>query len=342
MTSEKILMTWIDDEKRNILDANDLMKLNNNLIINFIHPLSFEKLKKKQKVDIFLLDYKLNQKIHQKERYKGDAIYLRGLIKSKYPDIPIYVYSQDERALLLSKLAYVSDKEMDFKISYQRIQDEGKDIFYYDGLDYKKIRNKMINGLNKLIDLLHPPEEERNKIRGLLPHVLKTKKYRNVNTETLAGKSLEYAKWVRNIFMKNPGFVYNSKFSAILLGMTHTAFTNRINAFKPALYDGIFSNTNREKLWWKIRLYDILSQKASERHANLSLTTNFLKELSIDVFKLQKDEIAKCVVCDEKYPDAIGSRLDEDEREPVHLGCSCENPNDEMMLYFDEIRLIES
>lgn len=340
MKNEKVFVAWIEDNPKDKDDADILMERNKKLKIEYFHPRKFVEDKEKRDIDIFLVDFKLNQYKLDDKWYEGNGLYFSGFVKSKYPDIPIYYFSNESQAELFTKLVYITHKEADFVFDdYSVIQDKGHTIFYYDGLDYREIRSKLSEGLDKLIALLLPPDEEIEKIRGLLPHILKTKEFEGIEAKTLAGRTLDFAAWVRKILMSYPGFLYDSLYSATSLGMTEAAFNSKIDVFKPALYMGIFSKTHTKKLWWKTSLYDIVIRQSKEIKMP---TTSDIKKLSTQHFKLKENEISKCAVCGEKYADTLGIELGSNEKKPVHLRCSSRNPDDTKMLFFDELRLIKS
>lgn len=348
MKNHKVSITWIDDNKEHKSDADILeekmMEFNKSVRVNFYHPEVFRKrIGEKEETDLFLIDDKLNRHSFEGERYRGRGISFIGLIRENYPDIPVYIYSAEPESRIYSDLAYISEREAELKLTYTEIQDRGHIVLYNDALDYRKIRNTISEGLDGLIDLLSPPAIEKEKIRGLLPHILKTSEFQGVKAEAIAGRSTDFASWVRKILMKKPGFLYDILYSATSIGMTKEAFKERIHKFKPALYTGIFSKTSTKKLWWKTLLYNVVVEKAKEKakEENKENIPSDVKKLSVYAFDLTKSEIAKCVVCEGEFPDTIGIRLHDDIKEPVHYRCSDENPDDTKVLFFDDLRIIK-
>ena len=348
MKNGTVTITWIDDDESHESDAQILQEkmreVSKNVTVSFCHPEAFRKrIEAKEDIDLFLVDDILNQHRHKGQRYKGRGISYIGLIRENYPDIPIYLFSAEPGSKIYSYLAYISERQAELKLKYPQIQDRGHIILYYDALDYRRIRIAISEGLDKLINLLIPPIVEKEKIRGLLPYILKISEFEGVKTENLAGRPLDFASWVREILLKKPGFLYDLLYSATSIGMTKEAFKERISTFTSALYTGIFSSTTMKKLWWKTSLYDIVVEKSREKaeEKGKEVTSSDIRKLSVCAFDLKENEIAKCAKCNGDFPDTIGVRPHGDIKEPVHYRCSKENPNDTKILFFDELRMIE-
>jgi len=334
MKADEISLVWIDDNNDRKKDAFEIEKLNNKIKTNFIHPKTFQKgICDKTgtivDVDLFLVDYALSKKDCSSEFYLGEGLSLIGLIRENYPDVPVYLYSGDDKSVIFERLEYTARKEAEKVLPLKVIQDSGPNFLYMDALDYRKIRNTLLKGdAGKLIDLLLPPEDEKNTIKYVVPTELK------IDGMKPAGKSTSFASWVRQVFMKNPGFIYDSLYAATKLGMKKEAFLKKEKEFKAALYSGLFAKTIGQQFWWKSLLYDLVFKKDEAKEA-----TTDVREISKKVFGLTDDETAKCAVCTEPFPDTVGIDSTTGDREPVHLRCSRSDPKYTRLLYFDETRL---
>jgi len=351
MKDSRLLIVWIDDnEEGHKPDADNLqekmMKFNKNVKVSFYHPKAFtRKIEEKEDIDLFLVDDKLNRYGFEGERYSGKGISYIGLIRENYPDAPVYIFSAESESLIYTDLAYISEREADAKLTYDKIQDIGHMILYYDALDYRKVRNTISEGLDKLIDLLNPPNIEKEKIRDLLPEILKTSKFQGVRTEAVEGRSIGFATWVRKTLMKRSGFLYDLLYSSTSIGMTTEAFKERIEKFKPALYGGIFSKMSMDRLWWKALLFDIVVNKAKEKKEKEDKEKQLpsdIRKLSVYAFDLEEHDIAKCAGCKGKFPDTVGINPQDGTKKPVHYRCSGENPDYTKMLFFDDLRIIKT
>jgi hypothetical protein len=341
-----IVICWIDDNASHKLDAENLegkITLSDKKgKVLFYHPEDFKNIvESKKKVDLFLVDYYLNRAASAGgQRYAGKGVSFIGLLRENYPDTPIYTFTALPRDKTSTDLTHVLEKEAEARLDFARIQDSGHEFLYYDGLDYRTIRKTIQKGTAKLIDLLKPPPIEKEKIASLLPHILKTSVFMGVKTENMAGRSLDYASWVRNVLLARPGFLYNKLYSATAVGMTSDAFQERLVEFDSATYRGLFARSLQENLWWKIGLFESMNKKAQERSKKEKLAEDGVlsnvKRLAAYAFELKEDEIATCVVCDKRYPDTVGTEIGSGEMVPVHYRCSDEDPEAAKILFFDD------
>jgi len=341
----KIIICWIDDDKDHELDAKNLeMKMirsSNKGKVLFYHPRRFKNIiESKKRIDLFLMDYQLNTIADSKgKKYEGKGISYIGLLRENYPDIPIYAFSALPKLGASANQTYVLEKETEYRLDYSEIQDRGHELLYHDALDYKTIRKATRKGINELIKLLKPPEIEKERIMGLLPHILKICEFKGIKTENIAGKSLDFASWVRKILLPKPGFLYNQIHSATAIGMTETAFLDRKDTFASALYTGVFSASLTEGLWWKAKLYEVVTRKAIEQSSASEMSSD-IRKIGVTAFNLKDTEIARCVFCGAQFPDTVG--IDEDDLEkPVHFRCSEVSPEDTKTLFFDDRRVIK-
>jgi hypothetical protein len=347
-----IIICWIDDEDAHKLDAENLegkmRQSDKKGKVLFYRPEAFKNIAESgKKIDLFLVDYYLNRSSGMNgQKYQGKGISFIGLLKENYPDTPIYAFSAFPKFETSTNLTYILKKEAEARVDFAEIQLSGHDFLYYDAFDYRTIRKTIRKGIVKLIDLLKPPAIEKEKIEGLLPHILKTTKFMGVKTENIAGRSLDYASWVRNVLLAKPGFLYNKPYSATAVGMSSKAFQERLTEFDSALYNGIFSKSLREELWWKTILFETVNKKAKERAEKDELAKDSLssdvRRLAEYAFELAENEISMCVVCNGKFPDTMGTEPGSDEMAPVHYRCSDENHEATKALFFDDLRIIKT
>ena len=342
----KIVICWIDDDEKHKTDAEILeekmLQSNKNGKVLFYHPEDFKRKfnSRKPRIDLFLVDYYLNRIAGKNgKQYHGKGLSFIGFLRETYPDLPIYAFTAIPDLVTTSRLTHLIEKEADKKLDLNIIQESGHEFLYYDALDYRIIRKSIKKKVSKLVNLLDPPKIEREKITDLLPHILKTSE---INRE-LVGGSLEYASWIKNIFLVRPGFLYNDLYSSVALGMTRQAFIERINEFESAVYKGLFAKTLKQSLWWKANLFDIISEKAHENSKTIEQCEEYfssdIKDLSSKIFKLQETDISTCAVCNKKLPETVGLDVESDDLIPVHFRCSRENPEIQRILFFEDLRI---
>jgi hypothetical protein len=338
MNPNKITLLWIDDNPERKQDADNLEKLDDRISTRFFHPEIFQKKICTKEivdaVDLFVVDYDLSRKECDSEFYLGKGLSLAGLIRENYSDVPVYLYSGDTDSPIFENLQYTARKEADAVLSLKDIQDEGNRILYSDAMDYRLIRNASTKNVDELIKVLCPPKEEENNIKYILPANLKIKNPGDSEVNLHSGMALDFAAWIRAIFLANPGFVYDSIHAATKIGMTEPAFIERKQHFEDALYTGVFAKTYRHELWWKLSLYDAIFEKTQPSEGKTDV-----REIVKGLFSLREDEIAKCSVCKSPFPDAVGVDPKNNNPVPVHLRCSKSDPRYTRMMYFEEQRI---
>ena len=150
------------------------------------------------------------------------------------------------------------------------------------------------------------------------------------------GEPLSFSKWVREDFLENPGFVYDSLRAATLVGMTVDAFIKRSEEFQKALYTGIFSKTLDTPRWWKSSIEKLIYQKIAPENPQTDI-----RLIAKEYFSLDIQEMAKCVVCKEILPDLVAYDPTTTNFEPAHLRCSKADSTFMRRMYFDEQRTID-
>ena len=321
-----IKIVWIDDEPSHMEDAKTLESKRKDLKIKFISTSNFEDFLKKQEdgMDLFLIDDKL--------RGRSVGVGIAGKIREKFPEIPMYLFTAyPEEYGISTALAEAAKSLGDDVLDLKKVQREGHDILYYNAIDYRRIRESPHEEINALLILLKAPDEDCKRIVSALPESLK----KGLLTRS-DGNAIAFAKWVKRNFLKLPGFVYNSLYSATKLGITKKAFQDLASEFEDARYDGVFAKTG-PKLWWDSKLAKIIFQLASEKLRGDDTTD--LRKLTTKLFSLDEAKMSKCSVCGEKYPDTVGiNKDDEEDYQPVHYKCSEPHPTKTRVLYFEEAR----
>jgi hypothetical protein len=322
----KFKVIWIDDEDRTT-ESTQLMQLSKKkLVITYFHPVKFQKLTEKPVCDLFILDYKLCDVNYQDSICNGKGLSYIGYLRELYDDVPIYLYSQDDKSEIYNKLYYIALKDSDNIIKYNDVIDNGYNLLYNDLVDYDKIK-KSRDDIEELISLLKPPIEEVERLHSILPDILFNNKY------GYSDKILIFSKFVRNELMQKPGFLYDSIYVSVFLGIKNDVFISHKNYFKTALYKGIFSKSITQEKWWKVNII--------KKIRKTSLRNDDIKEIIKKLWKLRDESLAKCVVCNSVNPDTLGVNKD-GKLLPVHYRCSKNMARTNKRLYFEEVRLISN
>lgn len=124
-----------------------------------------------------------------------------------------------------------------------------------------------------LVDALKAPEVDKEALLSILPEEFEAEFVHSTSPHRIA-------RWVLNILMKRPGFLYDALETATLLGLNEAAFLAKIESqFDEARYRGPFATDSRP-LWWASKLTEVLystlpeyavlsSQEAGRRFANI-------------------------------------------------------------------------
>ncbi|XES76120.1 MAG: hypothetical protein ACBZ72_07995 [Candidatus Bathyarchaeia archaeon] len=333
MTESKVI--WIDDDLSHKKDADLLAEKSADLKITFFHPKEF--VVEEMPVDLFLLDDRLYQHENAKnEKSNARGFTLAANIRFSFPEIPIYIFTKDffDQGIF-GVLSQASESFVDEKIYYKDVQRRGVEILLNDSLDYKKIRSVEKLNLQQLLNLLNPPEDIVDELKNALPEALRDGLRPADDQGKSEGNSLFYGKWIKKSLLTYSGFIYDSLFAATSVGLTEKMFLE-IQDFAPALYDGLFSKS-RKPLWWNRKLRSILMTKAQKALDNKAIGNPFA--LAEKIFNLKENEILKCAVCKEKYPETVAFNKDDpNDRQPVHFSCSAVDYTKENKLFFEELR----
>lgn len=341
---EKVKVLWIDDEVTDHTDdAKNLEYLKKSLKVTIVHPSNLSsELKPNKLPDIFLVDYFLDEVSltgAMGKKYDQRGLAVAGKIREVNPERPIYVVTQQrakKEGIFVSE-AQAAKAAFDRRLTFKEVQRDGHNILYYDALDYRLIRESSGGGLKVIYDLLHAPDGISEKIGLVLPDELKKGVSSSGSNENPEGNPIAFAKWIRQILLEIPGFLYDELHAATYMGIRVEAFKEVSSKFKKAKYSGVFARTNRP-LWWASELTDIIfSKPKSQKIAKVNPW-----EVAPIVFKIPETKRVKCAVCNDLFPETVGINLNDDaDLRPIHYRCSKPHPVRKRELYFDELRVFE-
>jgi len=334
--TDQILVSWIDDDMRHIVDAKFAMSQNNNLLIDFKHPLDF---KPDFKADLYLLDDRLFQTNRDDgKKFEGRGVTLALDIRLNFLEQPIYIFSNEKvDEGVFGFYSQVTHGIADEILFYKDIQRNGANILYSDAIDYRKLNALKREDVEALLSVFSINKETKDEIYIALPAMFKNGLSLGAS-EKSEGNAVSYAKWIKNTLLRFPGFLYDSLYSATAVGMTQQTFISKTE-FNPACYCDIFSKA-REQLWWKHKLLSIFYSLVDERIPKEEQEDP--RTYAEKIFHLSANEIPNCEVCGEKYPDTVAHYVkDQTIRKPVHFYCSKIDDSAENLLFFDEHRIFD-
>ena len=345
--SKSVKVLWVDDELTDRTeDAKNLEYGRKRLRVSVVHPTELltvlSKLETREKIaDIFLVDYFLDEVPGKNnERYEQRGLAAAGKIRELEPERPIYVVTHKEMEReegIFASEAQAAKASFNKILTFKELQREGHDILYYDALDFNAIRESPREDLNALFELLKAPKGMKERLRLVLPDELREGLVMPGSIKHPEGNTIAFAKWVREILLSVPGFLYNELRASTYMGMNIDSFNRVSSKLKRARYSGIFARTN-PPLWWVSGLNDIIF---SNPKALKSDKTNPWEVAPI-VFGIHDKDRSSCSVCKDFFPETVGMNLmnDKDLR-PVHYRCTIPHPKKRREPYFDEPRAVE-
>ena len=193
---------------------------------------------------------------------------------------------------------------------------------------YRTLVKKRPQSNDDLIKLLKVPNDVIERLTIIIPEDVK----RHYKDQSLL---INISKWIRHELMSKPGFLYDSLWSATLLGLQEESFNKVKQLFEKAKYKGLFSDESNER-WWQSQVRQILYAKIPDDKSA------FPWQLGHKLPKINKKDHSVCHVCGKEFPQTVGY-TDETckTRAPMHLECSSIHPNFEITLYYDDIRIME-
>ena len=113
------------------------------------------------------------------------------------------------------------------------------------------------NARQSIVDALKPPDIDRPALASVMPEEFE-------GTVVHGTSPHRIARWILNVFMGRPGFLYDALEVATFLGLSENSFLTKVSSkFEPALYQGPFA-TSTNPLWWASTLTDVLYSEMPE------------------------------------------------------------------------------
>lgn len=111
---------------------------------------------------------------------------------------------------------------------------------------------------DKLIEALGVPDIDRPSLLTILPQEFESRYVHGTSPHRIA-------KWVFDVLMERPGFLYDALHTATLLGLKESSFTQKVaRLFDGALYKGPFATTSQPR-WWASTVADVLYSLLPDR-----------------------------------------------------------------------------
>lgn len=318
-----------------------LMRQTKGLIADARHPNALETALHDREFDLFLVDYRLSKEPDENQKkYRYTGISVGGLIRDRFPDLPIYLTSA-----LIDEAPEKLDSELfDRVVTHSSLtKKDGIAVLRDDAVDFKKIRNtKHRTSVKSVHQLLRTPKSAHLEVERVLPEDLRrglgAREHERANTRPtkLASGTIQFGRWVMNVFLANPGVLYDQLYSATYLGMTESYFLRKFSKNADAhQYRGVFSLTH-QPLWWKSGLTElVIGHPNAKNYGSLRIW-----DLAPKLFDVPMQARPKCSVCGKSSPETVAYDRDNPVRRgPAHLSCSEPDPKRQPVLYFEPYRV---
>ena len=281
--------------------------------------------------DIIIVDYFFDK---SRSIFKtGSSLY--SLIRSYTEDTPIY---------LISVNAAPTNQIGDFELFVEDDFLENHSACKSDIESHSKL--KSCDTLQDLLHLIQCPDEVKEDFGSIIePKIFRNTSLPSTNEPQIPKKeiidslNLRLFKWIAHSLLRKEGPLVSKAGAAAMLGISQEYFDHISDHFNNALYTGVFSKSFNKR-WWACLLEDsIYSIKDPEQ----LLKTHPFKEAAAKLLRAgNENELSKCVVCYQCYPDALGIIKDQgSELYPVHVACSEFDEGLPQEAFFKNPRVIE-
>jgi hypothetical protein len=141
---------------------------------------------------------------------------------------------------------------------YQQL-DENIEALYAIARDFRSLRVGKDNVRQHLVSCLKAPRADREGVMRILPDEFQDR--RHATTEH------RMARWIYNVLLARPGFLYDRLHTATLLGVKENALSKVEPLFEKALYRGVFATSDSPR-WWASELRRLLFTALSAESAS--------------------------------------------------------------------------
>jgi hypothetical protein len=196
--------------------------------------------------DLFVIDHVFDVAVPF--RLRGSSVAL--LLRRTFPKTPMVCVSANVgRPGVLNQEDLAEYMTV---IPYGDLSDKVEQL-YAIARDFRKVEIGGSGVRQHLVDCLKAPPRDREDFLRVLPEEFQTQPH--------ATTQHRVARWIYNVLLARPGFLYDRLHAATLLGLTEAGFEKIEPDFHRALYRGVFA-TQAEPRWWVSEIKRLLFSKA--------------------------------------------------------------------------------
>lgn len=198
--------------------------------------------------DLFIIDHVFNLSLPLALQGSSVAHLLRG----KFPSTPM--------VCVTAKIDSPNTVDQEDLAEYTALFPYTKLEEYIDDLyaiarDFRKLSASGAKVREHLVDCLRPPARDRADLLRILPEEFQNQLH--------ATTQHHMARWIYNVLLQRPGFLYDRLNAATLLGLTTEGFAKVEPLFTKARYKGVFEMGAKPR-WWVSELRRLLFKMVSD------------------------------------------------------------------------------
>ncbi len=268
------------------------------------------------------MDHMLNNV--QRDGYKTGSTAAE-VIREKWPECPIVCVT----AVPLKDIDSHKKSIYEEVIEFARISDYDYTLLSI-ATSFQELQKNPPQNTDDFIEMLNAPEEDKVRLKSILPSQLKRKEFYKDNSLFMT-----ISRWTMHTLIERPGFLYDRLWAATLLGIKEESFKKIEDKFTGAEYNGIFADKGNKR-WWQTKLREILFSIFPDSHLI------YPWELGRQLPEVEEADYSKCYSSGENYPETVAF-IDETslQRKQMRLRYTVAHPGFEKLLFFEEIRMMK-
>jgi DNA-binding NarL/FixJ family response regulator len=321
---------WIDDERARETSAKILEK-NTGEKVNF-YDLSgkdlakeIERLMQIHDPDLVIVDHRLHNTIGAlRDKLKASGATAAELIKDSYPHMPVVCITKVDPN---KEITFAQRAAYDAILNAAHLTQENQ-ILVVLAKGFRQIKEGPPKSEGEILQYLGCPYDDFIRLKQVLPHDVKT------GFEQKGYASVLW-RWVSDILLERPGFLYDSLWTATLVGAKESSFLKVQEKLESAQYSGIFANDVYPR-WWASKVLEVLYKSG---HAEEQDDPRLIGRAYLNI---PPQGYSRCAVSHSDLPDTVAfADTTNQKRRQVCLEYTEEHPDFQKLLFFEEIRIIK-
>ena len=321
---------WIDDEQSMKSAADNLAK-NTGAKVQF-HNLfgqdlvgRISALMQEFTPDLVIVDHKLDRTVGALNTLKATGATAAEAIKDFNPQMPVVCITKVD---IENDLTFAQRSAYDAVLSATDLTRQSRVILSI-AEGFRTIKDKPPKNEEAILRLLDCPQVDRIRLLQVLPNNIKTGFERK-------GYASLLRHWIVDVLFARPGFLYDSLWSATLVGASEDFFGVTQDKLLSAKYRGIFAN-DVDPRWWASKILEILYQYQSSP----TIEQDDPRLLGRAYLGVPLEKYSKCAISNKDLPDSVAyTDTTNKKRMQVCLQYTKEHPEFQKLLFFEDIRII--